>query len=122
MTEKEVNQISIASLAYLGDSVLEIMVRKKLILDGKGDVHTRARSYVTAVSQATAAEKLLGEFTEEELAIYKRGRNHTHSSPKSATHAQYSRATGLECVFAYLYLTENQNRLDYIFHKGFETN
>ena len=120
MTPREVNQISIASLAYLGDSVLEIMVRKKLILDGKGDVHARAHGYVTAVSQAAAAEKLMAEFCEDELDIYKRGRNHTHSSPKSATHAQYSRATGLECVFAYLYLTENNERLEYIFHKGFE--
>ena len=120
MTQKEVNQLSITSLAYLGDSVLEIMVRKKLILDGKGDVHARSHGYVTAVSQAKAAEKLLAEFTEEELDIYKRGRNHTHSSPKSATHAQYSRATGLECVFAFLYLTENHERLDYIFRIGFE--
>lgn len=120
MDKKDVNQISIASLAYLGDSVLEIMVRKKLILDGKGDVHARAHGYVTAVSQAAAVEKLLPEFTEDELDIYKRGRNHTHSSPKSATHAQYSRATGLECVFAYLYLTDNQERLDYLFRKGFQ--
>lgn len=120
MNKNEINQISIASMAYLGDSVLEIMVRKKLILDKKGDVHARAAKYVTAVSQSAAAEKLMDEFTEDELAVYKRGRNHTHSSPKSATHAQYSRATGLECVFAYLYLLEDSARLDYIFKKGFE--
>ena len=95
MNKTEVNQLPIASLAYLGDSVLEVMVRKKLILDKKGDIHARAAGYVTAVSQASAAERLLEIFTEDELSIYKRGRNHTHSSPKSATHAQYSRATGL---------------------------
>ncbi|MBQ4066987.1 MAG: ribonuclease III [Clostridia bacterium] len=119
MEKNEVNQLSIASLAYLGDSVLEIMVRKKLILDKKGDIHTRARGYVTAVSQAKAVERLIDAFTDDELAIYKRGRNHTHSSPKSATHAQYSRATGLECVFAYLYLTENTERLEFLFTRGF---
>jgi len=119
MNKHEVNQLPIASLAYLGDSVLEIMVRKKLILDGKGDIHNRAHSYVTAVSQANAAEKLIPLFTEDELCVYKRGRNHTHSSPKSATHAQYSKATGLECVFAYLYLVEDTQRLEYIFEQGF---
>jgi len=120
MNKTEVNQLPIASLAYLGDSVLEVMVRKKLILDKKGDIHARAAGYVTAVSQASAAERLLEIFTEDELSIYKRGRNHTHSSPKSATHAQYSRATGLECVFAYLYLTGDEERLEFIFKKGFE--
>lgn len=120
MTPHEANQLPIASLAYLGDSVLEIMVRKMLILDKKGDIHSRAKEYVTAVSQAKAAEKLCEVFTDDEMAIYKRGRNHTHSSPKSATHAQYSRATGLECVFAYLYLTGDEERLEFIFKKGFE--
>lgn len=120
MEKTEANQLSIASLAYLGDSVLEIMVRKKLVLDKKGDIHNRARNYVTAVSQANAADKLIPLFTEDELAVYKRGRNHTHSSPKSATHAQYSKATGLECVFAYLYLTDNTDRLEYIFQIGFD--
>lgn len=119
MNKTEANQLPIASLAYLGDSVLEIMVRKKLILDKKGDIHARAREYVTAVSQSKAAERLMDIFTDDETAVYKRGRNHTHSSPKSATHAQYSRATGLECVFAYLYLTEDTERLEYIFNYGF---
>ncbi len=122
MTCHEANQLPIASLAYLGDSVLEIMVRKKLILDKKGNIQTRAREYVTAVSQARASEKLMDIFTEQELDIFKRGRNHTHSSPKSATHAQYSRATGLECVFAYLYLIGETERLELIFEKGFEEN
>ncbi|MBQ2729651.1 MAG: Mini-ribonuclease 3 [Clostridia bacterium] len=120
MTKHDVNQLPIASLAYLGDSVLEVMVRKMLILDKKGDIHNRSHEYVTAVSQSKAVEKLMDEFTEDELAIYKRGRNHTHSSPKSATHAQYSRATGLECVFAYLYLIGDNERLEHIFQKGFK--
>ena len=55
MNKQEVNQLPIPSHAYLGDSVLEIMVRKKLILDKKGDIHARSHEYVTAVSQAKAA-------------------------------------------------------------------
>jgi len=64
MTKNEANQLPVASLAYLGDSVLEIMVRKKLILDKKGDVHSRSHCYVTAVSQANAAERLMSVFTQ----------------------------------------------------------
>ena len=95
------------------------MVRKKLICDGLGNVHKRAMQYVTAVSQSEAVERILPILTEEEAAVYKRGRNSTHVAPKSASHAQYSRATGLECLFAYLYLLENEERLQQLFDKAF---
>lgn len=120
MTEKDANQMPVSSLAYLGDAVLEVLVRRKLVCDGQGKIHERAADYVTAVSQSAAAEMLLPLFSEEEADIYRRGRNSTHTAPKSATHAQYSRATGLECVFGYLYLSENNERISYLFRKGFE--
>lgn len=122
MTNEEVLQIPISSLAYLGDAVLEVMVREKLISEkiGKiGDINKEAKKYVTAVAQSAAAERLLPFFTEAETDIFKRGRNHTHSAPKSATHAEYSRATGLECVFAYLHLTGDINRLRELFSAGY---
>lgn len=119
MTEKDANQLPVASLAYLGDSVLEVMVREMLITDGMGKVHERAANFVTAVAQSDAAERLLPLFTEAETDIYKRGRNSTHTAPKSATHAQYSRATGLECVFGYLHLTCQEDRKKELFEKGF---
>lgn len=120
MNEIEAMQLSVSSLAYLGDSVMELMVREKLILDGKGDVHSRALKYVTAQAQSKAVETLLPLFTEDETNVYKRGRNGTHTAPKSATHAEYSRATGLECVFAYLYLSGKNERLKFLFENGFE--
>ena len=115
MTEKEANQIPIQSLAYLGDAVMEVMVRALLVTDGKGKIHERAAEYVTAAAQSAASERLTEDFTEREADIYKRGRNSTHTSPKSATHAQYSRATGVECVFGYLHLTGQTERMEELF-------
>lgn len=119
MNTKEIMQLPTAYLAYLGDAVLEVMVREMLVLDGKGDIHERALEYVTAVSQSAAADLVLNDFTDDELSVYKRGRNSTHTAPKSATRAQYSRATGLECVFAYLHLSGQQERMQQLFRAAF---
>ncbi len=115
MDKKSALLMSTAALAYLGDSVLEVMVREKLVSDKKGDIHGRAKAYVTAVAQSDAAQRLMPVFTEDEADVYRRGRNNTHSAPRSATHAQYSRATGLECVFGYLYLAGEYERLRQLF-------
>lgn len=111
--------MSTAQLAYLGDAVLELMVRKKLIEEGHARPQELAVKYVTAVAQSAAAERLADEFTDDEADVYRRGRNNTHTSPKSASHAQYSRATGIECVFAYVYLCGDNDRLAELFEKGF---
>lgn len=119
MNTKDILQLPTASLAYLGDAVLEVMVREMLVLDGKGDIHERALEYVTAVSQSAASNLIIDDLTEEELSVFKRGRNSTHTAPKSATRAQYSRATGLECVFAFLHLSGQQERMQKLFQKAF---
>ena len=69
MTKHEIAQLPTASLAYLGDSVLEILVRRRLVLDGKGDIHARALSYVTAVRQSEAFDRISAMLTEDELDI-----------------------------------------------------
>lgn len=112
--------LPVSSLAYLGDAVLELMVRERLVKSGIAHPQEQASKYVTAVAQSAAVEKLMASFSEDEEAVYKRGRNSTHTAPKSATHAQYSRATGLECVFAYLHLSGDSDRLEELFKKGFE--
>lgn len=119
MTNKEAQQMPVSSLAYLGDAVLELLVRERLTTDGKGKIHERAAEYVTAVSQSAAAERLSDVFTEDEADVYRRGRNSTHTAPKSATHAQYSRATGLECVFGYLHLAGENERILQLFEKAY---
>jgi len=118
MTKTEIINLPTSSLAYLGDSVLELLVREKLILAGVGaigDINEKALTYVTAVAQSEAFERIASLLSDDEMSVYKRGRNNTHSAPKSATHAQYSRATGFECLFAYLHLMGETDRIKELF-------
>ncbi|MCI9450304.1 MAG: ribonuclease III [Clostridiales bacterium] len=116
----ELSQISAASLAYLGDSVLEIFVRERLVLRGVKTPSVESLKYVTAPAQSEAVEKILPQLTEEESDVYRRGRNCVHSGvPKNATPAQYRRATGLETLFGYLYLSGENDRLRELFAVGY---
>lgn len=112
-------QLSTPSLAYLGDCVMELCVRTRLLQRGfstSRDLNAEALNYVRASAQADAAERLLPHLTEQETAIYRRGRNIGHTNvPKSATMAQYRMATGLEVLFGYLYVTGQQSRIDELF-------
>lgn len=118
MTLHEVNRISILGLAHIGDGVYELLTRMYLCTHGVTAVqamHKKAVSMVNAPAQAAAMEKLLPLLTEDEMAVYKRGRNaHVNSVPLHAELAQYHAATGLEALFGWLYLqgkTERINRL-----------
>ena len=105
--------LSGASLAYLGDAVLELITRQYLLSTGETDVgklNTLALSYVRATAQSDAVE----------LSVYKRGRNsHNIAIPKSAKAGQYRRATGLEALFAYLYIHGKNDRMKELFLAGF---
>ena len=115
--------LSGTSLAYLGDAVFELITRQYLLSTGVTDVgklNKLALSYVRATSQSDAVEKLLPVLTEEETAIFKRGRNANGISiPKSASAPQYRRATGLEALFAHLYAKGEKERLRELFIIGF---
>ncbi len=112
-----------ASLAYLGDAVLELMTREYLLKSGKtnvGELNHMALNFVRATVQSDALSRILPLLSEEETEMYKRGRNtHGLAIPKSATAGQYRRATGLEALFAHLYLTNQKERMDELFDKGF---
>ena len=97
---------SSAELAFLGDSVLEVLVREHIVRHPTADAPApRALEYVTAVRQSEAVERLLPILTEEESDAFRRGRNCVHGQvPKSARAAEYRRATGMECVFGLLWL------------------
>ena len=101
-------------LAYLGDAVMELMTREKLLATGVTDVgrlNKLALSYVRATAQSEAVERVLPLLTEEESEVFRRGRNaHGISAPKSASTADYRRATGLEALFAYLWLRGEDDR------------
>ena len=74
---------------------------------------------MTASAQAALVERLLPHLNEQEQAVYKRGRNaHTHPAPKSATPGQYARATGLETLFGWLWLTGQHARVNELYALG----
>lgn len=121
--DKEVNakQLSPLNLAFIGDCIYEILVREMLVTNANrpvNDLHKESIKFVSAKAQTEAFEKIKGILTEEETAIYKRGRNaKVGHSPKSATEGEYHCATGVEALFGYLYLTEQTDRIKELFSK-----
>jgi ribonuclease-3 family protein len=103
--KEQIGTISNLGLAYLGDSVFEIMVRSWLCLHGKltsGRLHKAALNYVTAPAQAAMTEKMLPLLSEEELEVFRRGRNSKPNSiPKAAKREEYQSATALEALFGW---------------------
>jgi ribonuclease-3 family protein len=118
-TPAEVNAISNLGLAHMGDCVFEILCRGYLCSRGDKTVdklHRDTINMVKATSQAKFVDKLLPLLTEEELSYYRRGKNaHVHAVPKSATPAQYAKATGLEALFGALYLAGKTDRINELF-------
>ena len=119
LPEDEIRAISSVGLAHLGDAVYELLVRSWLCAHGKATgkgLHRAAVELVRAESQAERAEKILPLLTEEELTVFRRGRNaHVHSIPHSASRAQYLRATALECLLGDLYLRGKLERINQLF-------
>ncbi len=120
----KLTELNTAALAYLGDSVLEVRVRRMLVergLASSRQLNRAALSYVTAPKQAQAITRILPLLSEEETGVYHRGRNKGHSAvPKSATVAEYRMATGLEALFGYLHLAGREDRIDELFRIAYE--
>lgn len=106
-------------LAYLGDAYYELLARESLLGDGQcklADLNDAVRTLVTAEGQSALLEVLLPHLTEEEAAIYRSGRNaRSAHRTKSASAIDYRRATGLESLFGYLWLTGQQERARELF-------
>lgn len=113
------------TLAYIGDAVIELMIREALIQSGLSDtgkLSAAAQKLVCAKTQSVIAERLFPEFSSEEEAAYRLGRNHHASGkPKNATSAEYSRSTGLEAVFGYLHITGKEDRLQILFQMAYNS-
>lgn len=124
MAEKiDVNSVSSANLAYLGDCVYELYVREYLVKTYAKKPSVESLKYVTAHVQSGVVEKIMPHLTEEEVDAFKRGRNVGHSSiPKSSTAQEYRRATGLEALFGWLYLRGEHSRLRELFDIAFAEN
>ena len=110
-------QYSPLALAYMGDSILDLLVKKYFVTHSNMQphkYHVEVSKIVKAVNQAAFADRIMGELTDDELDVYKRGRNtNTHSKAKNATMGEYRKATGLEALYGYLYLKGDMERLQY---------
>ncbi|WP_308753162.1 ribonuclease III domain-containing protein [uncultured Anaerotruncus sp.] len=117
--EQNPKLLSPLTLAFLGDAVYELCVRQRVVAEGNRPVngmHREAVKLVNAAAQSDAFERISGALTEEELAVYKRGRNaNATSSPRHAALADYRRATGVEALFGYLYLKGEMERIGELF-------
>lgn len=118
-TELNPKQLSPLNLAFIGDCVYEMLVRESLVAEANrpvNDLHRESVKYVSAKAQTEAYEKIKSLLTDEEEAVFKRGRNaKVGHSPKSATPGEYHTATGVEALFGYLYLTGQAERIKELF-------
>ena len=112
---KDIRSFSPLTLAYIGDAVYEIVIRTIIVEKGNAPVnklHHKASSLVKAVAQKAAMEKILPLLTEEEEAVYKRGRNaKSYTSAKNASVIDYRIATGFEALMGFLYLMGRNERM-----------
>ena len=119
MNEKENRLQSVQSLAYLGDCIVELCVRSLLLergLSHSRDLNRAALSFVSAIAQAEAMERILPLLTEAECAVFHRGRNAGHGQhPKGASVGEYRNATGMEALFGYLFMMKNEARITELF-------
>ncbi len=120
----DLRQVPVLSLAFLGDTVFDLYMRTVAVRVKRFtpiDAHRFATKYVKAAAQARMAEHLEGILTEEELAVYKRGRNAKNSSlAKNATAGDYRKATGLETLLGWLYLSGDTERILKLCRESFD--
>ena len=120
--EQKIKNISSAALAFLGDSVFEINIRNRIVNECEGsadELNKRSKSYTNARAQAQMAHALKDSMTEEEITVYKRGRNlKSLTAPRSCTISEYRSATGLEALMGYLYLEGRQDRITELIDTG----
>lgn len=120
----DIRSYSPLSLAYIGDSIFDIIVRSVVVDTGNTSVdklHRASTKYVSAKAQDIMVKALKEEFTEEESDIFRRGKNtKIKSFAKNASQSEYRNATGFEAVLGYLYLKDNTDRLFYLIKRGME--
>lgn len=112
-------ELSPLNLAFIGDCVYEMLVRETLVAEANrpvNELHRESVKFVSAKAQTAAFKKIEPLLTEEETAVFKRGRNaKTGHQPKSASVGEYHCATGVEALFGYLYLFGRNERIKYLF-------
>ena len=118
----DVRAYSPLPLAYIGDAIYELVIRTVVVErsnQATNALHKKTTGFVKAETQAAMMEVLLPLLTEEEEAVYKRGRNAKSASPaKNASLSDYRKATGFEAVIGYLYLQDNMDRILVLVKEG----
>ncbi|MEC9485175.1 MAG: ribonuclease III domain-containing protein [Candidatus Izemoplasma sp.] len=112
------------TLAYIGDAVFEQKVRIHLLNSGIEKVehlHQAATKYTSAIGQAKAYRDIEDTLTEEEIRIFKKGRNATSRKPTNMSRVDYQTATGFEALLGYLHLSHKMDRIDALLDKVFNT-
>ena len=124
LQEQDLRTYSPLTLAYIGDAIFELVVRTVLVERKNTQaekLHKAATKVVKAETQALMIEALKEELTEEEMAVYKRGRNaKAVTRAKNATMSEYRRATGFEALMGYLYLKGDMERMIKLIRLGAE--
>lgn len=119
LSEPQARMYSPLTLAFLGDAVYSLLVRNMLSLSANkptGKLHKESVNYVNAAFQSQMIKTLIPLLTDNETAVFKRGRNaHSSHSPKNQSDADYRYATGLEALYGYLYLCGNTERIKELF-------
>lgn len=123
LTPQQARGYSPLALAFIGDAVYETFIRTKILLKANtsaNKLHKSAVCYVKAHAQSEAMKALLSLLSQEEVEIFKRGRNaHSASVPKNADVTEYRAATGFEALIGYLYLTGQAVRLDFLMQEAY---
>ena len=124
LPEQDIRSYSPLTLAYIGDAIYDLYIRTIIVKRGNtqpNKLHKKASALVKAETQAEMVTILEEHFTQEETAVFKRGRNaKSYTTAKNATTGEYRRATGFEAVVGYLYLTKQYNRIIDLIKIGLE--
>lgn len=124
LTKERALQYNPLQLAYIGDTVYDLFIRANLVMGSDKNVrllHRDACALVNCAAQADALASIEEGLSDDELDIVRRGRNAHARPPRNADPAKYSRATGLEALFGYLYLTGQTERLHQIMRQIMQT-
>lgn len=119
LTQKEILELNPLVLAFVGDSVQQLMVRTKLSCTSTakaGELHKLQSAQIKASAQAKYMDDIMSVLSEDEIAVFKRARNtHMNTMAKHASVADYKKASGFEAVIGYLYLLGENERLEELF-------
>jgi len=122
--EQDIRTYSPLTLAYVGDGVYDLIIRTVVVHRANrpaNELHRITVKYVSANAQSKIIQALMEDLTEEELSVYRRGKNSKpHTTAKNASVADYMKATGFEAVIGYLYLTNQMPRILELVKSGIE--